>query len=226
VEELLRRFKLEPGMCVRKLSKGQGTRIRLVTAMAFRPYVLLLDEPATGLDLAAGGVCSRASWTWSATRPAPWLSARTCWATSSGGRPSGRLTGRDREGGADDELMAPAAPSRRPSRPGSGRMNGLLIHARVRLLAVLRDPFSLLVLTVAVWRPALLASADGPAGPLLSLGGRPEPAFIATLFAFQWLYLFPILPALVVRGRVAGSPGTTASRCTPCPACQSAPPRG
>jgi ABC-2 type transport system ATP-binding protein len=52
VEELLRRFKLEPGMCVRKLSKGQGTRIRLVTAMAFRPYVLLLDEPATGLDLA------------------------------------------------------------------------------------------------------------------------------------------------------------------------------
>ncbi len=52
VEELLRRFKLEPGAHVRKLSKGQGTRVRLVTAMAFRPHVLLLDEPATGLDLA------------------------------------------------------------------------------------------------------------------------------------------------------------------------------
>jgi ABC-2 type transport system ATP-binding protein len=37
---------------VAQLSKGQGTRIRLVLAMAFRPRVLVLDEPATGLDLA------------------------------------------------------------------------------------------------------------------------------------------------------------------------------
>ncbi len=52
VEELLDRFKLDPTEQVRKLSKGQGTRIRLVAAMAFRPRVLLLDEPASGLDLA------------------------------------------------------------------------------------------------------------------------------------------------------------------------------
>jgi ABC-2 type transport system ATP-binding protein len=52
VDELLERFKLDANAKVHKLSKGQGTRIRLVTAMAFRPRVLLLDEPATGLDVA------------------------------------------------------------------------------------------------------------------------------------------------------------------------------
>jgi ABC-2 type transport system ATP-binding protein len=51
VEELLARFKLDPGIKVDKLSRGQGTRIRLITAMAFRPRILLLDEPASGLDL-------------------------------------------------------------------------------------------------------------------------------------------------------------------------------
>ncbi|MEJ2367397.1 MAG: ABC transporter ATP-binding protein [Acidobacteriota bacterium] len=52
VEDLLERFKLDPREKVYRLSKGQGTRIRLITAMAFRPKVLLLDEPATGLDVA------------------------------------------------------------------------------------------------------------------------------------------------------------------------------
>lgn len=52
VDELLERFKLDPGKKASQLSKGQGTRLRLITAMAFRPRVLLLDEPASGLDLA------------------------------------------------------------------------------------------------------------------------------------------------------------------------------
>ena len=51
VEQLLDRFHLDPVHKVTRLSKGQGTRLRLVTAMAFRPSVLLLDEPASGLDL-------------------------------------------------------------------------------------------------------------------------------------------------------------------------------
>ncbi len=51
VENLLERFKIDPGEQVHKLSKGQGTRLRLITAMAFRPRILLLDEPATGLDI-------------------------------------------------------------------------------------------------------------------------------------------------------------------------------
>jgi ABC-2 type transport system ATP-binding protein len=51
VEELLERFKLDPRDKSFKLSKGQGTRLRLITAMAFRPRVLVLDEPATGLDV-------------------------------------------------------------------------------------------------------------------------------------------------------------------------------
>ncbi len=51
VEQLLQRFDLQPGARVRSLSRGQGTRLRLLVAMAFRPRVLVLDEPATGLDV-------------------------------------------------------------------------------------------------------------------------------------------------------------------------------
>jgi ABC-2 type transport system ATP-binding protein len=52
VGDLLEQFKLDPQQKTGKLSRGQGTRLRLVTAMAFRPRLLLLDEPASGLDLA------------------------------------------------------------------------------------------------------------------------------------------------------------------------------
>lgn len=51
VEELVERFQIDTAAKTWKLSKGQGTRIRLVCAMAFRPKVLVLDEPATGLDV-------------------------------------------------------------------------------------------------------------------------------------------------------------------------------
>jgi ABC-2 type transport system ATP-binding protein len=52
VADLMDRFRIDPGKHVAKLSRGQGTRLRLITAMAFRPRILLLDEPAAGLDLA------------------------------------------------------------------------------------------------------------------------------------------------------------------------------
>lgn len=52
VESLLDRFELNPRDKVWELSRGQGTRLRLITAMAFKPRVLVLDEPAAGLDLA------------------------------------------------------------------------------------------------------------------------------------------------------------------------------
>ena len=52
VRDLMDRFRIDPGQHVGRLSRGQGTRLRLITAMAFRPRVLMLDEPAAGLDLA------------------------------------------------------------------------------------------------------------------------------------------------------------------------------
>jgi len=51
VTRLLERFNLDPAQKIHRLSRGQGTRIRLVIAMAFQPDLLILDEPASGLDL-------------------------------------------------------------------------------------------------------------------------------------------------------------------------------
>jgi ABC-2 type transport system ATP-binding protein len=49
-DELCRRFELEPRQRVGTLSRGQRARAGLVTALAHRPELLLLDEPSSGLD--------------------------------------------------------------------------------------------------------------------------------------------------------------------------------
>jgi len=51
VVKLLARFDVDPTRKVHELSRGQGTRLRLLLAMALRPRLLVLDEPAGGLDL-------------------------------------------------------------------------------------------------------------------------------------------------------------------------------
>ena len=48
--ELLELFKLDPRKKIKRLSKGQQTAAMLVLAFAFRPRVLVLDEPSAGLD--------------------------------------------------------------------------------------------------------------------------------------------------------------------------------
>lgn len=53
VTHLLDRFAVDPGAHVRELSKGKGTCVRVIAALAFRPAVVVLDEPGTGLDLGA-----------------------------------------------------------------------------------------------------------------------------------------------------------------------------
>jgi ABC-2 type transport system ATP-binding protein len=49
-EELRRQFGLEPGARVGTLSKGQQARAGLLVALAYRPELLVLDEPSSGLD--------------------------------------------------------------------------------------------------------------------------------------------------------------------------------
>jgi ABC-2 type transport system ATP-binding protein len=49
-EELLGRFELDANALLSNLSQGQRARAGLLGAMAFRPDLLVLDEPSAGLD--------------------------------------------------------------------------------------------------------------------------------------------------------------------------------
>jgi ABC-2 type transport system ATP-binding protein len=48
--QLLKEFNLDPNAKLSKVSKGQRSRAGLLVAMAYRPQLLLLDEPSSGLD--------------------------------------------------------------------------------------------------------------------------------------------------------------------------------
>jgi ABC-2 type transport system ATP-binding protein len=49
-EELRQSFGLDPAQQIKNLSKGQKSRAGLLIALAYRPELLVLDEPSSGLD--------------------------------------------------------------------------------------------------------------------------------------------------------------------------------
>ncbi|MFN0017134.1 MAG: ABC transporter ATP-binding protein [Pirellulaceae bacterium] len=49
-QNLRKQFALDPAAKVKTLSKGQKARAGLLVALAYRPELLLLDEPSSGLD--------------------------------------------------------------------------------------------------------------------------------------------------------------------------------
>jgi ABC-2 type transport system ATP-binding protein len=48
--ELLREFSLDPRAKIKTLSRGETAKAGLLVALAYRPELLLLDEPSSGLD--------------------------------------------------------------------------------------------------------------------------------------------------------------------------------
>ncbi len=48
--QLLEQFQLDPAQKIKTLSQGQQAKIGLLTALAYRPELLILDEPSSGLD--------------------------------------------------------------------------------------------------------------------------------------------------------------------------------
>ena len=48
--QLAERFRLEPDLPVRKMSRGNRQKVALVMALAHRPGLVILDEPTSGLD--------------------------------------------------------------------------------------------------------------------------------------------------------------------------------
>jgi ABC-2 type transport system ATP-binding protein len=49
-EDLRKIFRLDASAKIKQLSRGQKAQVALLTALAYRPPLLLLDEPSSGLD--------------------------------------------------------------------------------------------------------------------------------------------------------------------------------
>jgi ABC-2 type transport system ATP-binding protein len=49
-DDLRRQFDLDPRARIKTFSQGQRARVGLLAALAYRPELLILDEPSTGLD--------------------------------------------------------------------------------------------------------------------------------------------------------------------------------
>jgi molybdate transport system ATP-binding protein len=148
VARLLRRLRIEPLARRRFLLLSQGERrlVLLARALAWRPALLLLDEPLNGLDagyrtrvLRAIGRLRRSAlpWVYATHRPEEVPAGATHWARLRGGRlRTGRWPPRRRHG-APARAAQPALRAARPG-PGPARRAGHAALIELRRASVWR----------------------------------------------------------------------------------------
>ena len=76
--QLLEQFQLNPAQKIKTLSKGEQAKIGLLTALAYRPDLLILDEPSSGLDPWFAGTSWRRSFAWWPRKVEPFCSHLIC----------------------------------------------------------------------------------------------------------------------------------------------------
>ena len=83
-KRLQEQFQLDPAQKIKTLSQGQQAKAGLLTSLAYRPDLLILDEPSSAWTPSFAGTFWRRSFAWWRKKVGPLCSRLTSWMKSNG----------------------------------------------------------------------------------------------------------------------------------------------